>query len=176
MFKVTRPLIIATAIGGLMLAAGTAMAGQKAEINDLMGRDAVKAIDIMTSRGFKSVDTYNSPDDHTVIWWYNARTGQCVNTQSDKNRVIYVVEERYPKCNEAAGQAGGSEESAGTSSKPSKKAKKACGNRFGGNSDVKSFTPLKPGWWEIILTGNHGRKVACTVNDDGTIDDWVEMK
>jgi hypothetical protein len=176
MCKKARTLLIATAIGGLMLTAGAAMASQKAEINDLMGRDAVKAIDIMTSRGFKSVDTYNSPDDHTVIWWYNARTGQCVNTQSDKNRVIYVVEERYPKCNEAAGQAGGSEQSAGASSEPSKKAKKACAARFGGSSDIKSFTALKPGWWEIILKGEHGRKVACTVNNDGTIDDWVEMK
>jgi hypothetical protein len=176
MYKKARTLLIATAIGGLMLTAGAAMASQKAEFKDLVGRDAIKAFDIMTSRGFTSVDTFSTPDDYLVTWWYNARTGQCVNTQSKNNRVTSADEDRYPKCNEAAAQAGGSEESASTSSKPSKKAKKACGNRFGGNSDVKSFTPLKPGWWEIILTGNHGRKVACTVNDDGTIDDWVVMK
>jgi len=90
--------------------------------------------------------------------------------------VTSAAEDKHPKCAEAAAKAGGGDESAGTSSTPSKQAKKACASRFGGDLDIKSFTALKPGWREIILKGHHGRKVACTVNDDGTIDDWVEMK
>jgi hypothetical protein len=159
-----------------MLTAGVAMAGQKAEVRDLVGRDAIKAFDIMTSRGFESVDTYTTSDDYIVTWWYNAKTGQCVNTQSKDSKVTSAAEDKHPKCAEAAAKAGGGDAGAGTSSQPSTQANKACTSRFGGGADIKSFTPLKPGWWEIILTGHHGRKVACTVNDDGTIDDWVEMK
>jgi hypothetical protein len=84
-----------------------AAAGQKAEIKDLIGGDAVKAFDIMTSRGFTSVDTYNSSDDYLVTWWYNASTGQCVNTQSKNGRVTSAAEDGHPKCNEAAAKAGG---------------------------------------------------------------------
>lgn len=84
-----------------------AAAGQKAEVKDLIGGDAVKAFDIMTSRGFTSVDTYTTPDDYIVTWWYNASTGQCVNTQSKNSRVTSAAEDRNPKCTEAAGKAGG---------------------------------------------------------------------
>ena len=70
----TRSWIVATAIGGLMLAAGTASARQN--IKDLPGSDAVKAFDVMTSRGFTSVDTFTTPDGRVVTWWYNASTGQ----------------------------------------------------------------------------------------------------
>jgi hypothetical protein len=67
----------------------------------------------MTSRGFTSVDTYNTSDDYLVTWWFNASTGQCVNTQSKGNRVTSAAEDRYPKCNEAASKAGGGASSAG---------------------------------------------------------------
>jgi hypothetical protein len=176
MHENVRHLLIVTAICGSMLTAGAAVAGQRAEVKDLVGRDAIKAFDVMTSRGFASVDTYTTSDDYLVTWWYNAKTGQCVNTQSKDNKVTSAAEDRNPKCVEAAAKAGGSEANAGTSSSPSKQAKKACVGRFGGDPDIKSFTALKPGWWEIILLGHRGRKVACTANDDGTIDDWVEMK
>jgi hypothetical protein len=110
----TRSLIFAAAISGLMLGAGAASASQKAEIKDLIGGDAVKAFDIMTSRGFKSVDTYTTSDDYIVTWWYNASTGQCVNTQSKNSRVTSAAEDRYPKCTEAAG-GGGTSSAGGTS-------------------------------------------------------------
>jgi hypothetical protein len=103
----TRTLIIAAAISGLMLGAGAASARQRAEINDLIGRDAIKAFDVMTSRGFTSVETYTTSDDYIVTWWYNASTGQCVNTQSKNSRVTSAVEDRHPKCDEAAAKAGG---------------------------------------------------------------------
>ena len=95
----------------------TAAGGQKAEVKDLVGGDAVKAFDIMTSRGFTSVDSYTTSDDYIVSWWYNATTGQCVNTQSKNSRVTSAVEERHPKCDEAAAKAGGGgTSSAGASS------------------------------------------------------------
>jgi hypothetical protein len=50
-----RTLLIATALIGSMLTADAAIAGHQAEVNDLVGRDAIKAVDIMTSRGFASV-------------------------------------------------------------------------------------------------------------------------
>jgi hypothetical protein len=105
--------IIAATIGGLVLTAGAAMADQKAQVRDLVGRDAIKAFDIMTARGFESVDTFTTPDDHIVTWWYNPSTGQCVNTQSKNSRVTSAAEDRYPKCNEAASRAGGGGSSAG---------------------------------------------------------------
>lgn len=174
MFHKAKTLIIATAIGGLTLTAGAALADQQAKFKDLVGGSGVKAFDTLTSRGFKSVDTYNS-DGFTVTWWYNPKTGQCINTQSKDNKVESADADKYPKCDEAAAQAGGGKESAGTSSEPSKKAKLACAAEFGGKSSIKSFSALKPGWWEIILTGKKGRQSACTVDDSGKIGDWVNM-
>lgn len=91
-----------------------AAGGQKAEIKDLIGGDAVKAFDIMTSRGFTSVDTYNTSDDYVVTWWYNASTGQCVNTQSKNSKVTSATEDRNPKCAGAGSNAGGGANSAGS--------------------------------------------------------------
>jgi hypothetical protein len=84
-----------------------ASTGQKAEVRDLIGGDPIKAFDIMTSRGFTSVDTSTTSDDYLVTWWYNASTGQCANTQSKNNRVTSATEDRHPKCDEAAAKAGG---------------------------------------------------------------------
>jgi hypothetical protein len=108
----SRSLLIAAAITGLMLGAGAASAARKAEIKDLVGGDAVKAFDSMTSRGFAGVDPYTTLDDYLVTWWYNASTGQCVNTQSKNGRVTSAAEDRHPKCTEAAAQAGGGANSA----------------------------------------------------------------
>jgi hypothetical protein len=41
---------------------------------------------------------------------------------------------------------------------------------------VETVSPLRPGFTEIILRENFsGRHIACTVTDDGTIEDWVEL-
>jgi hypothetical protein len=175
MFHHAKTLIIAAAIGGLTLTAGAAIAGQQAKFKDLVGGDAIKAFDTLTSRGFKSVETYNSQDGYTVTWWYNAKTGQCINTQSKDSKVEIADAGKYPKCDEAAAQAGGGNASQAVSTGPSKQAKKACAAKFGGKSKIKTVTALKPGWWEIILTGKKGRQVACTVDNSGKIGDWVEM-
>lgn len=70
---------------------------------------------------------------------------------------------------------GGAQSTPAASTEPSKKAKKACAAKFGGKSKIKQVSALKPGWWEIILTGKKGRQVACTVDNSGKIGDWVEM-
>jgi hypothetical protein len=102
-----RIVIIAAALSGLMLGAGASSAQQGAEFRDLIGSDPIRAFDVMTSRGFTGVDTYTTSDDYIVTWWYNASTGQCVVTQSRGSRVTSAAQDRHPKCNEAAGGAGG---------------------------------------------------------------------
>jgi hypothetical protein len=97
MHEKIRHLLVVMAIAGSMLTAGAATAGQKAEVKDLVGRDAVKPFDIMTSRGLASVDTYTtSSDDYLVTWWYNAKTGQCVSTQSKDSKVTSAAEDKHP--------------------------------------------------------------------------------
>ncbi len=176
MFHKARSKIIATVIGGLALTAGAAMAGQEAKFKDVVGGSGIKAFDTMTSRGFKSVEDTQTPDGYSVTWWFNAKTGQCINTQAKNNKVESADAGKHPKCDEAAQQAGGGEKATqAASTEPSKKAKKACMAKFGGKATIKTVNALKPGWWEIVLTGKKGRQVACTVDDSGKIGDWVEM-
>jgi hypothetical protein len=58
----------------------------KAKISDLKGMDSIKAIDLMTSRGFAGVDTMTSGETLYGIY-YNAGTGQCVQLTNADNRV-----------------------------------------------------------------------------------------
>lgn len=53
-----------------------------------------------------------------------------------------------------------------------------CLETFGVPAKVKMVSPLKPGYYEIILRAKDGsRQVACTVFKAGQqIEDWVEMK
>ena len=53
-----------------------------------------------------------------------------------------------------------------------------CMYTFGAPAKVKMVSPLKPGYYEIIIRAKDGsRQVACTVFQDGQqIEDWVEMK
>ncbi len=54
-------------------------------------------------------------------------------------------------------------------------AKSACLFQFGSSGRVQTVSDLKPGFWEIIVTNNSGRKVACTAGSQGKVIDWVEM-
>ncbi len=56
-------------------------------------------------------------------------------------------------------------------------AESACFNRFSepGYQRIKQVSPLKPGYWEVIILGKNGRQVACTVDQNGVISDWVNM-
>lgn len=58
----------------------------------------------------------------------------------------------------------------------SERAQNACFQRMGAGAQIEKISDLKPGWFEVImLNPNNGRKSACTVNQQGIIDDWVEM-
>ena len=58
----------------------------------------------------------------------------------------------------------------------SQQAQSACFGRFGNDSpQIAKVSPLKPGWFEVIIRGYSGRQVACTVDQGGVIADWVEM-
>lgn len=56
-------------------------------------------------------------------------------------------------------------------------AKGACLYQIGAEADIVQVSALKPGFWEIIMQEKASkRKVACTVDAEGNIQDWVEMK
>jgi hypothetical protein len=57
-----------------------------ATLSDLKGMNAIKAIDTMTARGFKSVDSISSGDTLYGIY-YNPKTHQCVQLTNADNRV-----------------------------------------------------------------------------------------
>ncbi len=60
---------------------------------------------------------------------------------------------------------------------PTEAAKGACLFKIGADADIVQVSPLKPGYWEIIMKEKaSSRKVACTVDAEGNIEDWVEMK
>jgi hypothetical protein len=52
----------------------------------------------------------------------------------------------------------------------------SCLDKLAGPATIQQVSPLRPGYFELIIKEkNSGRKVACTVYKDGTIEDWVEM-
>lgn len=72
--------------------------GGKAKISDLKGMDSVKAFDVMTSRGFNSVDSLTSGDTLYGIY-YNPTTHQCVQLANANSRVDSAVDiHTHPKC------------------------------------------------------------------------------
>lgn len=73
--------------------------GGKAKISDLKGMDAIKAIDVMTSRGFAGVvDSITSGE--TLYGIYDiAGTGQCVQLTNADNRVAIADDiGTHPNC------------------------------------------------------------------------------
>ncbi|UHD18653.1 hypothetical protein [Thiocapsa bogorovii] len=74
--------------------------GSKAKISDLKDMDSIKAFDVMTSRGFKSVD-YLDRGNSAYSIFYNPETGQCVQLSEDNNtgRVVSADDiGTHPKC------------------------------------------------------------------------------
>ncbi|MBL9057577.1 MAG: hypothetical protein JNJ84_15025 [Rhodobacteraceae bacterium] len=55
-------------------------------------------------------------------------------------------------------------------------AQRACTDMVGVPVNIEKVSQLRPGFHEIIMkeTGS-GRRVACTVSDSGSIEDWIEM-
>ena len=60
--------------------------------------DSIKAIDVMTSRGFTGVDSLTSGNTLYGIY-YNPKTHQCVQLANANNRVDSAVDiHTHPKC------------------------------------------------------------------------------
>jgi len=79
-------------------APATTKPASKAKISDLKGMDSIKAFDVMTARGFKSVDSLTAGD--TIYGtWYNAKTHQCVQLTNANDRVEDIDDvPSHPKC------------------------------------------------------------------------------
>ena len=59
---------------------------------------SIKAIDAMTSRGFRSVDSITSGDTLYGVY-YNAKTHQCVQLTNANNHVVSVDDiGKHPNC------------------------------------------------------------------------------
>lgn len=83
-------------IGSGSATGGSASGG--AAYKDLVGTDGIKAFDVMTSRGFASVDSFQSGNDQGAVWW-NGRTRQCIQTITVNGRVDSATDiKTHPKC------------------------------------------------------------------------------
>jgi hypothetical protein len=71
---------------------------QAARYKDLVGEDSIRAIDRMTERGFRSVNTFSNDNEQYDIY-YNRSTGQCVQLSSSNGRVFSTNDlGSDPKC------------------------------------------------------------------------------
>lgn len=78
---------------------GSSAAAGQAQTQDLVGTNAIRAFDVMTSRGFTSVDTFESGKDGQGAVWWNAKTRQCAQVISVNGRVDSVTDIRsHPNC------------------------------------------------------------------------------
>ena len=170
-----RALAVVLATTALLLSAGGAHA--QAEIGtvppvvkDLVGSRAAGAESDMKTRGLEFVRTENS-DNGKNSYWREVGTGGCIFVRTEDGRIANASYTEPQNC----GSSGSS--SAMKSGEPSKSARVACKNRFGADK-FKSFetiSPLKPGYWELIMAGKNGKRAACTVSDSGKIEDWVNL-
>jgi hypothetical protein len=92
-------LTIGVAGSGSSASGGGAASGARpARFDDLVGTDSIRAFDVMTGRGFTSVDSFQTGEDLIGIWW-NGRTRQCVQVISRNNRVAAASDiQTHPKC------------------------------------------------------------------------------
>jgi len=155
---------------------------RSAQVYDLIGKDTNYAWDRLESRGFRQKGGMTHMDDYNLTWWYNSDTDQCFEMRTSDHKAKLLSKKPTSDCRHAPGDKDlrshrGDNNEDGSFSDIPKRAKKACRERFGvDNVDhIKTVSPLKPGWWEIIIKGKGGRQVACTVNESGSISNWVKM-
>ncbi len=60
-------------------------------------------------------------------------------------------------------------------SAPSARAVRACNDARREYGEVVKTTPLRPGWWEIVMRFRDG-SFACTVDDAGRVDDLTKIE
>jgi hypothetical protein len=72
--------------------------GKSVNLDDLKGMESIKAIDEMTAREFKGVDTITSGNTLYGIY-YNPSTRQCIQITNADNKVYAVNDiQTHPKC------------------------------------------------------------------------------
>jgi hypothetical protein len=144
-------------------------AGAPVDVSDLRGGAANHAKQQFRARGFRQVGQSQSGQFHNT-WWLNANTKQCFQLEASGGQVMTINQASPAEC-QASGQ-----QNPPPGNLP-QAAQAACLNRFGepGYQQIKTVSPLKPGYWEVIITGRQGRQVACTVDQYGSIADWVNM-
>jgi hypothetical protein len=64
----------------------------------LIGMDGIRAFDVMTERGFVSVDSLTAGNEIYGTWW-KASTRECVQLNSRDGRIVAVEKvPSHPKC------------------------------------------------------------------------------
>ena len=169
-----RALVLATT--SLLLFAGSAKAQVEIGsvppvVRDLVGSRAAGAESEMKTRGLQFVRTETAGEGKNA-YWREVGTGGCIFVRTEDGKIDNASYTEPQNCG-----GGGHATQAAHSTKPSSKARDACKNRFGAKS-FKSFetiSPLKPGYWELIMTGKNGKRAACTVSDSGSIEEWADL-
>ncbi len=95
---------------------------------------------------------------------YNVTTFECVFGKRGMFKGVNVMS----RGNESGGGYGNNE--------IPRVAEQKCRDTFGVPAKVGPISPLRPGYWEVIMTQTNGpRSAACTVTSDGQIEDWIEL-
>jgi hypothetical protein len=141
-------------------------------VYDLNGKNSHYAENQMRNRGYRETRR-----DGKHSWWYNEDNNYCYQLEESDGKVRKVNTKSDSEC--WHGHHSNSHNSHANDNPKAlpDSAKSACINRFGRHNFayVQTLSPLKPGYWELIMQGKDGRKAACTVNKHGSIEDWVEL-
>jgi hypothetical protein len=171
-------LLLATCFVGLITLNGCIVNGKSSGlygddiksklVYDLDGKNTHYAENQMRDRGY-----LETRRDGKHSWWYNEYNNYCYQLEESDGKVKKIHSKSDSDC-----QHNNHHNHAHENSKDLPEvAKSACINRFGRHNFeyVQTLSPLKPGYWELIMQGKDGRKAACTVNKHGSIEDWVEL-
>jgi hypothetical protein len=142
-------------------------------VSDLYNSAEGYARQQLGARGFQQVGEQLGGQFNNS-WWLNANTHQCFQLETADGKVMTLNSIPPGNCHAPNGQQGNAQN---PSTGLPQAAKAACFGRFGepGYQRIKMVSPLKPGFWEVIILGRQGRQVACTVDQYGSITDWVNM-
>lgn len=146
------------------------MNGGGSGYKDLIGAKAAGGESDLQSRGYTWVRTITEGNSKLGFWWKPGRSG-CIQVTTSDGRYSAIRDVNTSQCSQGGNLNSGQATAGGISDK----AMNAC-NMFmkGEKGRFVSSTALKPGWQEVILRYNAG-EYACTVNNDGRVDGFVQM-
>ncbi|WP_313441392.1 hypothetical protein [Novosphingobium sp.] len=179
------------AIGGAVLVAGfvgLAQAKAPTGLADLIGVRGSSLENELSNRGFEFARSQGAQ------FWWNASTRTCASVSIGNGRVARIDTATPQQC----GKSGGGQASQGfdcnapdvseadryrcqpgAGARPQTggraAAVKACQDAFGPNGKLGTISALRPGFWEVILSDNYGRKVSCTGRAEGQVEQWDEL-